>query len=174
MNNKKILGTDLGLVYKSPSGIYEDTDFKKINRYSFLPDDIRKKLFQLSDPVFGQFGKSYENLEDIAVTTGIDNIQQSLINRLMTRKGELAELGHPEYGSRHYELIGEQNTESNRNLIKFHILECLSHEPRIESILKAYAKADKDDRNLVRVYLEIKIIGISSPINLVVPFSFEV
>ena len=172
MGNKKILGTDLALDYKAPTGICEDTDLKKENRYSSLPEEIRENLFLISDPVFG---KPYKNLEDIARVTGIKNIKkQSLINRIMTHKGELKELGHPEYGSRHHELMGEPNTESNRNLIKFHILECLSHEPRIERILKAYVKADTDNRNLVRVYLEIKIIGVSSPINLVVPFMFEV
>lgn len=171
MDNKKILGTDLGLVYKSPTGMCEDTDLEKVNRYSSMQKDIRGELFKLSDPVFR---KPYENLEDIARVTGVENVQQSLVNRIMTRRGELEKLGHPEYGSRHYELIGEPNTESNRNLVKFHILECLSHEPRIERIEKASVKADTDNRNLVEVKLEIKIIGVSSPINLVVPFSFEV
>lgn len=170
MRNKKILGTDLALDYKAPTGICEDTDLKKENRYRSLPEEIRENLFLISDPVFG---KSYKDLEDIARVTGIKNIKkQSLINRIMTRKGELEELGHPEYGSKHHELMGEPNTESNRNLIKFHILECLSHEPRIERILNV--KIETDNRNLVRVKLEIKIIDVSSPINLVVPFMFEV
>lgn len=173
MENKKILGTDLALDYKSPTGICEDTDLKKVNRYSSLPVDIRENLLQISDPVFGKFGKSYKDLEDIARVTGEKNFKQSLVNRIMTRKGELEKLGHPEYGSRHYELIGEPNTESNRNLVKFYILECLSHEPRIERIEKASVKTDTDNRNLIRVSLEIKITGISSPVNLVVPFMFE-
>lgn len=170
MDNKKILGTDLALEYKSQTGICEDTDLKKVNRYGSLPEGIRENLYQISDPVFG---KSYKDLEDIARVTGEKNFKQSLVNRIMTRKGELEKLGHPEYGSRHYELIGEPNTESNRNLVKFYILECLSHEPRIERIEKASVKTDTDNRNLIRVSLEIKITGISSPVNLVVPFMFE-
>lgn len=171
MDNKKILGIDLGLIYKSSAGMLEDTDLKKEYRYSSMRVNVRERLYQLSDPVFG---KPYRELEDIATVTETGNLQQSLINRIMTRKGELEDLGHPEYGSRHYDLIGEPNTESNRNLIKFHILECLSHEPRIERVLKAQVKTDTDNRSLVRIYLEIKIITVTSPINLVIPFSLEV
>lgn len=170
MVNKKISGTDLGLIYKSTYGICEDTDLEKTNRYSSLPEDSREDIFLISDPVFG---KSYRDLEDIAVVTGMENIEQSLINRIMTRRGELEELGHAEYGSRHHKIMGEPNTESNRYLIKFHILECLSHEPRIKRILKADVKPDTSNPNLVRVHLEMIIIDVSTPINLIVPFNFE-
>ncbi|MPN37212.1 hypothetical protein SDC9_184728 [bioreactor metagenome] len=149
----------------------EDVDLKKEYRYSSMKENVKERFYQLSHPVFG---KSYEELEDISTITGIENLQQSLINRIMTKKGELEELGHPEYGSRHHDLVGEPNTESNRNLIKFHILECLSHEPRIEKILRTQVKTDTDNRGLVRINLEIKIISVTSPLNLVVPFSFEV
>ena len=37
--------------------------------------------------------------------------RSSSSNRLKTQKGELAPLGHPEYGSRHHELIGQPNVE---------------------------------------------------------------
>lgn len=171
MDNIKILGTDLRLVYKSPPGMCEDADLRKECRYSSMRENVKERLYQLSHPVFG---KSYEELEDIATVIGTDNLQQSLINRIMTKKGELDQLGHPEYGSRHHDLIGEPNTESNRNLIKFHILECLSQEPRIERILRTQVRTDKDKRDLVGIYLEIKIIGVTSPLNLVIPFSFEV
>jgi phage baseplate assembly protein W len=171
MDNKKFLGTDLLLVYKSPTGMCEGVDLKKEYRYSSMKENIKGRLYHLSHPIFG---KSYEELEDIATVTEIDNLQQSLINRIMTKKGELDELGHPEYGSKHHDLIGEPNTESNRNLIKFYILECLSHEPRIERILRTQVKTDTDNRGLVRIYLEIKTISFTSPINLIIPFSFEV
>lgn len=161
MDNKKLLGTDLGLIYKSLTGMCEDTDLKK---------DLKENSYKLSALEFLDFDK----VEDIATITGADNVQQSLIKRIMTRKGELADLGHPEYGSKHHDLIGELNTESNRNLLKFYILECLSHEPRIEKILRTQIKADTDNCALVRIYLEIKIITVTSPINLIIPFSFEV
>jgi len=161
MDNKKIMGIDFGLIYRSPNGMCEDTDLKKY---------LKENPYKLPGLEFLDLCK----VEDIATITGTDNVQQSLINRIMTRKGELTDLGHPEYGSNHHDLIGELNTESNRNLLKFHILECLSHEPRIEKIVRTQIKADTDNYALVRIYLEIKIVTVTSPINLIIPFSFEV
>jgi phage baseplate assembly protein W len=161
MDNKKNLGTDLGLIYKSPSGMCEDTDLIKV---------LKENPYKLPGLDFLDLYK----VGDIATISGTENVQQSIINRIMTRKGELAALGHPEYGSKHYDLIGELNSESNRNLLKFYILECLSHEPRVEKILRTQIKADADNRSLVRIYLKIKIINVTSPINLIIPFNFEV
>ena len=73
---------------------------------------------------------------------GIDNAVQAVIHRIKTVAGELADLGHPEYGSRHHELIGEPNTEGNRNLVKLYILQALAREPRIEKVLRADIVAD--------------------------------
>ena len=173
MDNKKILGTDLRLIYKSPSGMCENADLKQESRYSSMKEDGKENLSQLSQLHHPTF-KRFEELKGIATVIEADNLQQSIINRVMTKRGELNELGHPEYGSRHHDMIGEPNTESNRNLIKFHILECLSHEPRIERILRTQIKTDIANRGLVQIYLEIKIISVTSPLNLVIPFSFEV
>ncbi len=80
-----------------------------------------------------------ENLDIVAEQTvgGIDNAVQAVIHRIKTVAGELADLGHPDYGSRHHELIGRPNTEGNRNLVKLYILQALAREPRIEKVLKA-------------------------------------
>ena len=104
---------------------------------------------------------------------GIANAVQAVIHRIKTRKGELAELGHPEYGSRHHELIGEPNSEHNRNLVKLYILQALAHEPRIERIHKGVIRFDRTrapDR--VEIVLELSFIGAQTPANLVIPFSF--
>ena len=97
-----------------------------------------------------------------------------MIHRIKTQKGELADLGHPEYGSRHHELIGEPNSEHNRNLVKLYILQALAHEPRIEKVGKALVRVDRaraPDR--VEILLELEFIGAQVPANLVIPFSFE-
>ena len=73
--------------------------------------------------------------------TASDALEQALVNRLKTRKGELAPLGHPDYGSRHHELIGEPNVERTRNLIKLYVLQALRDEPRIEQVLKVDVRA---------------------------------
>lgn len=72
-------------------------------------------------------------LLDLDVVDGRDNLGQAIIIRLLTPRGELAPLGHPEYGSRLHELIGRENTETTRNLVKLFILEALQLEPRIQA-----------------------------------------
>jgi phage baseplate assembly protein W len=71
-------------------------------------------------------------LLDFDIIAGRENLGQSIIMRLLTPRGELAPLGHPEYGSRLHELVGRVNTETTRNLVKLYILEALALEPRIQ------------------------------------------
>ena len=112
---------------------------------------------------------------DLAVASGIDNFTQAVANRLKTRQGELASLGHPTYGSRHHELIGEPNVPRVRNLIKLYILQALRDEPRIERVLRADVLAEHDPpRDSVRIELQVQVTGAPTPLNLVVPFSLGV
>ncbi len=69
---------------------------------------------------------------DLAVHEERENLAQALILRLMTARGELAELGHAAYGSRLHELIGRRKTEALRNLCRAFVLEVVAQEPRVE------------------------------------------
>jgi len=147
----ELLGRDLAARYRVTDGRHEDVDVGTHGR-----------------EVHG------EHLEDADLVAGIDNAVQAVIHRIKTLKGELAALGHPEYGSRHHELIGEPNSEHNRNLVKLYILQALAHEPRIEKIGKALVRVDRTrapDR--AEILLELRFIGREVPANLVIPFSFE-
>ncbi len=112
---------------------------------------------------------------DLGLVSGRANLVQSLIVRLKTERGELAGLGHPDYGSRHHQLIGEPNTENNRNLIKLYVLECLRQEPRLERVVKIEVKPveGRENRDKVRIEIAVKAKGIQDPLNLVIPFSFQ-
>ena len=112
---------------------------------------------------------------DVGVINGKANLIQSLILRLKTERGELAALAHPDYGSRHHQLIGETNTEANRNLIKLHILECLRQEPRLEEVQKIDVQpgAGRENRDKVEVTITVKMKLVPDPLSFVVPFSFE-
>jgi phage baseplate assembly protein W len=111
---------------------------------------------------------------DLALVEGADNLAQAVFNRLKTRKGELAGLGHPGYGSRHHELMGEPNVERTRNLIKLYVLQALREEPRIERVLRADVRAaHAPPRETVRIELTLRPIGQQVPLNLVIPFSLE-
>ena len=119
-------------------------------------------------------GRTFPRVTDLATVSGRANLVQSLIVRLETERGELAALGHPAYGSRHHQLIGEPNTESNRNLVKLYILECLKQEPRIESVQQIDVKpgAGRENRDKVVVTIAVSVRGEPDALNLVVPFSF--
>jgi phage baseplate assembly protein W len=111
---------------------------------------------------------------DLELQAGMTNLTQSLIVRLMTERGELTPLGHPNYGSRHHQLIGEPNTESNRNLVKLYMIECIKQETRIAAILQISAQQGigLSNRDKVDVVMTLQVEGVSDPLNLVIPFSF--
>src|SRR3954471_24170247 len=79
---------------------------------------------------------------DLATVDGRDSLRQALVNRLRTRRGELAPLGHPTYGSRLFTLLGRPNTDTMRNLAKLFVLEALAEEPRIEMKLRVRVTPD--------------------------------
>jgi len=112
---------------------------------------------------------------DIGVVRGKAALVQALIMRLMTERGELEGLGHPDYGSRHHSLVGEPNIERNRNLVKLYILECVRQEPRVERIvsLQVTAGVGRENRDKVDVRLSVKFKGTPDVTILVLPFSFR-
>ena len=124
-------------------------------------------------------------LMDFDIIAGRENLGQAIIMRLLTPRGELAPLGHPEYGSRLHELIGRVNTETTRNLMKLYILEALSLEPRIQQKIDVtVTPADVDPpqigsgfRNIalaprVNVEITVRPTGESTPV-IIGPFTLE-
>jgi len=144
-----LLGRDLALQYLQGGGFFEDADV------AVVPHDARGKA-------------------DLGVADGLDNFTQAIANRLKTRRGELAPLGHPTYGSRHHELIGEPNVPRTWNLIKLYVLQALRDEPRIEKVLAATVGPEhQPPRDSVRIDLTVQLTGRPERVNLVVPFSLE-
>src|SRR5436305_3407741 len=80
-------------------------------------------------------GQGGRTLLDYEAVDGKDNLGQAIVLRLLTERGELAALGHPEYGSRLHELLGAPNTKTRRGLAKVFILEALAQESRIDKVL---------------------------------------
>ena len=140
------VGRDLRLEYRQHGGYFEDAELVT--------------------------ARTRGTQKDLLSADGIDNLTQAIANRLKTRKGELAALGHPDYGSRHHELIGEPNVDRTRNLIKLYVLQALAQEPRIESVVSAKVRAEHEPpRDVVRIELSVRVIGARVPLNLIVPFS---
>ena len=113
-----------------------------------------------------------EQLTDFSLVQGRDNLAQAIIIRLLTPRGELTALGHPEYGSRLHEVIGRENTDTTRNFIKLYILESLQQEPRVETVVAVIVEPDLARRDLVNVLLRVKPIGEATTVT-IGPFTLE-
>lgn len=101
-----------------------------------------------------------------------DNLKQAVLIRLLTPRGELSALGHPEYGSRLHELIGRQNTDTIRDLIRLFILESLQFESRIEEVITLTVVPVKGTRDRVKVMLQVQPIT-KTGIVTIGPFTLE-
>jgi phage baseplate assembly protein W len=89
----------------------------------------------------------------------------------MTPVGELSVLGHPNYGSRLFELIGERNIEANRNKAKLFVLQALGDEPRVKEVLTVNVTQNRAVPTQMNIDIWLKPIDSVKPLNLVFPFS---
>jgi phage baseplate assembly protein W len=110
--------------------------------------------------------------EDLGVISGRHNLGQAVVIRLLTPHGELSELGHPAYGSRLHELVGRQNNENTRNLVKLYILESLQLEPRIETVNSISVTPTPGRRDSVDVLLVVQPVGQTEVVT-IGPFTLE-
>jgi phage baseplate assembly protein W len=111
--------------------------------------------------------------KDLETLSGTENLQQALLLRFLTQMGELAILGHPDYGSRLYELIGELNNETNRNRAKLFVLQALAAEPRVKEVISLLVTQNRLNRTQIDIDIFLMPIDSDTPLNLVFPFSLE-
>ena len=158
MTDKRFLGLDLDLGF-----VADDEGRTFAHPYSHV--DLRSQRRAGVSPA----------AVDLVTVRERANVVQSLILRLKTERGELAALGHPDYGSQHHRMVGEPNTESNRSLVKLYVLECLRQEPRLERVVRIDVRPGpgRQNRDKVDIELELKMKGVPDPLILVVPFAFE-
>jgi phage baseplate assembly protein W len=107
---------------------------------------------------------------DLETVNGVANLQQALLLRLLTPAGELTVLGHPDYGSRLFELIGERNTEMTRNRAKLYTLQALTAEPRVREVRTVTVTPDAKDRTQINIAVRLVAITGDTPLNFVFPF----
>jgi phage baseplate assembly protein W len=111
-------------------------------------------------------------VHDLGTIDGADNLRQAVVMRLLTPRGELAPLGHPEYGSRLPDLVGEVNTETTRNRIRLAVLEALAQEQRIQEVTEVAVQPVPGRRHDVAIRLVVTPVGLSTPI-VIGPFVLE-
>lgn len=110
---------------------------------------------------------------DLETLTDDDNLKQALLLRFLTPAGELALLGHSDYGSRLFELIGQLNSETNRNRAKLFVLEALQAEPRVKQVLSVVVTQNRADRTRMDIAVQLKAIDSGTVSNLVFPFFLD-
>jgi phage baseplate assembly protein W len=113
-------------------------------------------------------------VDDLAVVSGRENLGQAILIRLLTPRGELASLAHPDFGSRLTDLVGRQNTETTRHLIKLYILEALAAEARVTKVeeVTVVPAPGTEGRDQVRVTVRVHAVGSTQPV-VVGPFRLE-
>lgn len=104
---------------------------------------------------------------DLDVLTGVENLEQALLLRFTTRRGDLAELGHPDYGARLWQLIGEFNDQTNRNRAKLYALEAIAGEPRVSEVLAIDVRTSPDDRGRIDLAISMRVIDRPTPLDFV-------
>jgi phage baseplate assembly protein W len=127
--------------------------------------DRGSDLFTAPRPETGQ--------QDLEVLHDVDNLSQALLLRFLTQQGELTVLGHPGYGSRLYELIGELNTETTRNRAKMFTLQALAAEPRVAQVVSVTVREHPGDRNRIDIDAHLIPVDSDTPVNLVFPFFLD-
>jgi phage baseplate assembly protein W len=110
---------------------------------------------------------------DLALADDEFNLGQAIIHRLMTRPGELLDIGHSTYGSTLYDLIGEPNNETTREKVKAVVIDALRHEPRVEKIVKVVVAPMPGRSDGVDVDVSVIATGSEVPLNVVMPFYLE-
>jgi phage baseplate assembly protein W len=108
---------------------------------------------------------------DLGLARGNENIIQALTLRLRVRRGELAPLGWPAYGSRLHELIGEPNINRIHVRLMAYARSAIEEDPRVAEV--SGVSASPSGRDTVRLTMEIRLIEEPNPLNMVFDFDLE-
>lgn len=110
---------------------------------------------------------------DLGTLSELDNLKQALLLRFLTPVGEMAVLGHPNYGSRLFELIGELNNQTNRNRAKMFVLQALGQEPRVAQVLRVDVTTAYSNPNQINIDISLRATKTGTTLNLVFPFFLD-
>lgn len=140
------------------------TDLRLLHDLEFQYDRNRGRDLELRT-------REETNQVDLELLQGVDNLKQALLLRFLTMRGELTVIGHPTYGSRLFDLIGEPNTETNRNRAKLYVLEALQAEPRVKEIISV--EVSPVNKVQIRIEVALRALDSNNVLNLVFPFFLE-
>ena len=98
-------------------------------------------------------------LQDFETVSGVENLVQALTLRLLVDRGELDGLGHPRYGSRIRDLIGEPLDRANLELLRRYVRQELQRDPRVEEVLQVRVTPHEPTRDGVDVEARVRAVS---------------
>lgn len=98
-------------------------------------------------------------LQDLETVSGVENLVQALTLRLLVDRGELDGLGHPRYGSRIRDLIGEPLDRANLELLRRYVRQELLRDPRVEEVLLVRVTPHEPTRDGVDVEARVRAVS---------------
>lgn len=104
--------------------------------------------------------------QDIQRVSDRSNLAQALILRLLTPRGALTPLGHPQYGSRLVELVGQLNNERTRNLARLYTLQALGEELRVKEVLGLIIETVPGQAEVIRIGFSVLPLDEDDPLAL--------
>jgi hypothetical protein len=103
--------------------------------------------------------------DDLTLAAERANLGQALILRLLTPLGGLGPLGHPDYGSRLTELIGERNDDTHRNLARLYTIQAVAKERRAV-LIDLLVDVPPGRPDVIRVSFSVLPVGSDEPLDL--------
>jgi phage baseplate assembly protein W len=157
----KVLGTDLALTRYS--GVPGAVPLESADSWGTLDLQVvpggKGGLPQLGD------------VSDAGAVSGRTNLAQALVLRLLTRQGALTGLGHPDYGCRLTELIGELNNETTRNLARLFTIQAIKQEPRVRELLDLFVQTVSVQPDIIRIGFSVLPVNDDDPLALALDVS---
>ena len=90
-------------------------------------------------------------MDDLETVAARDNLVQALSLRLLIPRGELAPLGHPRYGSRVHELIGQPMDSANLELLRRYVRQALLEDQRVREVVTLTVRPRVDAPGVVEM-----------------------
>jgi phage baseplate assembly protein W len=109
---------------------------------------------------FGRGGDVDLDQTGEGIVSGLDNLRQALTIRLLVDRGELAGLGHPNYGSRIRELLGQRLDRANRELLRRYVRQALLQDPRVADVLEVSVVPHASQPNAVDQPNAVEVLAV--------------
>ena len=90
---------------------------------------------------------------------GLDNLVQALTLRLLIDRGELSGLGHPRYGTRIRDLLGQTMDRANLELLRRYVRRSLLDDPRVAEVVQVAVQPHPAEPGAVQVTATVRAVS---------------